>query len=140
MPASDEIQPNPSATLSESGVPSFEDALRDLQQIVTELESGSITLDASLKRFEQGVGLLRECYQFLERADQKIEQLVNLDEHGNCVLVPFDAVATADKPSKSPTVKSPAKKAARSKETRETAPESGEGSPTETETPGKLLF
>ena len=51
---------------------SFEEAIRDLQQIVTELEGGSITLDVSLKRFEEGIGLLRQCYQFLDRTEQRI--------------------------------------------------------------------
>ncbi|MDB5386171.1 MAG: Exodeoxyribonuclease 7 small subunit [Planctomycetaceae bacterium] len=118
--------------------PSFEEAIRDLQQIVSELESGSITLDASLKRFEQGIGLLRQCYQFLDRTEQRIEQLVSLDAAGNCTLVAFDATATADKPTKPATAKSTARKAARTKESVE--PASVAEAPDEPEIPGKLLF
>jgi exodeoxyribonuclease VII small subunit len=118
--------------------PSFEDAIRDLQQIVSDLEGGSITLDASLKRFEQGIGLLRQCYQFLDRTEQRIEQLVSLDAAGNCTLVPFDSTATADKPAKASGAKPTARKATRVKEA---APEvTAVESPEELEGFGKLLF
>jgi exodeoxyribonuclease VII small subunit len=95
--------------------PSFEEALDSLQQIVSDLEGGSITLDASLQRFEQGIGLLRQCYQFLERAEQRIEQLVSLDAQGNCTLVPFDAKSTVEKQSKT-NGKSAAKRGTRAKD------------------------
>lgn len=127
--------------------PSFEEALRDLQQIVSELEGGTITLDQSLKRFEQGIGLLRQCYQFLDRTDQRIEQLVSLDANGNCTLVPFDAVATADKGGKagapkSESVKTPARKSPRNKDTAEPVvkDETPPGTGNDPESEGKLLF
>jgi exodeoxyribonuclease VII small subunit len=95
--------------------PGFEEALRELQQIVTELEDGSISLEQSLSRFEEGIRLLRGCYQVLERAEQKIELLTGLDAQGNPVTTPFDATATAEgsaggaaKPGRR---RSPAKKA-----------------------------
>jgi exodeoxyribonuclease VII small subunit len=119
-------------------VPSFEEAIRDLQQIVSELEGGSITLDASLKRFEQGIGLLRQCYQFLDRTEQRIEQLVSLDAAGNCTLVPFDATATADKPAKTTPAKSTARKSPKAKDPAESA--AAVEPPDEPEMPGKLLF
>ena len=77
--------------------PAFESALAELQRIVHELEGGQVTLDASLKRFEEGIGLLRQCYQFLERAEQRIEILVKLDPEKGADVVPFDATATAEK-------------------------------------------
>lgn len=77
--------------------PAFEIALAELQQIVHELEGGQVTLDASLKRFEEGIGLLRQCYQFLERAEQRIEILVKLDPEKGVELAPFDATATVEK-------------------------------------------
>ena len=121
--------------------PSFEESLLALQQIVSDLEGGAITLDDSLRRFEEGIGLLRQCYQFLEQAELRIEQLVSLDAQGNCTLVPFNATATVDKQAKPP-AKPTARKAARAKEPDPAPP------PVETpaieidnlDIPGKLLF
>lgn len=135
---------NPSST-------SFEEALQSLQQIVGELEGGTIPLDTSLQRFEEGIGLLRQCYQFLDRAEQKIEQLVSLDANGNCVLVPFDSTATLEKQqTRTPTIPV-GKKSNRPKS--EVNPDSPEISATSTDKPidsnvdsasestsGKLLF
>ena len=78
----------------------FEDALRLIEQIVSELEEGRVGLEESLPRFEQGIGLLRQCYGFLERAEQRIELLTGLDPQGNPLTAPFDATATADPPAK----------------------------------------
>jgi exodeoxyribonuclease VII small subunit len=75
---------------------SFEAALTQLQQVVSELEDGSLGLEPSLARFEQGVQLLRNCYQILEQAEQKIELLTGFDAQGNPVSAPFDAAATFD--------------------------------------------
>jgi len=54
----------------------FEDALKKLEEIVEELEGGDITLDKSLAKYEEGVGLLRLCRRKLEQAKKKIEILV----------------------------------------------------------------
>jgi exodeoxyribonuclease VII small subunit len=120
---------------------SFEEAVLSLQKIVADLEGGSITLDESLRRFEEGVGLLRQCYQFLERAEQRIEQLVSLDAQGNITLVPFDATATVEKQAKA-AVKAPAKRTPKAKEP-EVAPPTVEKAPEEDDgldIPDKLLF
>lgn len=142
MTLSQEPGPNDSSpALPPPVAPAFEEALRDLQVIVSELEGGSISLDQSLKRFEQGIGLLRVCYQFLDRADQRIEQLVSLDANGNCTLVPFDAAPTADKAGK-PAAKSASKKTTRSKE-KEAVESSAATNVTpddDAEAMGKLLF
>ena len=130
------------STSSEQALPpSFEESIFALQKIVGDLEGGSITLDESLRRFEEGIGLLRQCYQFLERAELRIEQLVSLDAQGNCTLAPFDATATADKPVKSAS-KSTTKKAAKTKEV-EHPPTVIDVTPTPLDTddiPGNLLF
>ncbi|MFN0053876.1 MAG: exodeoxyribonuclease VII small subunit [Planctomycetales bacterium] len=77
-------------------VPVFEDALQELQSIIHELEEGSIGLEASLTRFEEGVRLLRNCYGILEQAEQRIEILTGMDAEGNPVTAPFDASATME--------------------------------------------
>ena len=90
---------------NETTSPSFEAALGQLQDIVHDLEEGDLGLEPSLARFEEGIRLLRNCYQILEQAEQKIEILTNQDAAGNLVTVPFDATATfdgGDKPAKKP--------------------------------------
>ncbi len=77
----------------------FEAALAELQEIAARLEDGGDGLEASLKEFERGVRLLRVCYQLLEGAEQKIEQLVKFSETGEAALTPFDATATAGQPA-----------------------------------------
>lgn len=81
---------------AEKPMPSFEEALQDLQQIVDELEDGSLGLEESMRRFESGITLLRTCYQVLERAEQRIEVLTGLDREGNPITAPFDASASFD--------------------------------------------
>ena len=73
---------------------SFEEALEKLQTIVGELEQGSLSLDASLKKYEEGVKHLHSCYGALQEAQKKIEVLVSLDEEGKLKTVPFDDAAT----------------------------------------------
>jgi exodeoxyribonuclease VII small subunit len=53
----------------------FEKSLKELEQIVRELESGEINLDQSLKKFEQGIDLYKKCRSTLEIAEKKIKIL-----------------------------------------------------------------
>ena len=53
----------------------FENALKELEQIVRELESGDVNLDQSLKKFEQGIELYKMCRTTLESAEKKIKIL-----------------------------------------------------------------
>lgn len=75
---------------------SFEDSLAELTQIVCDLEDGSVGLEDSLARFEQGMKLLRHCHQVLSAAEQRIEQLTGFDADGNEITAPFEATATID--------------------------------------------
>jgi len=72
----------------------FEESLAQLQQIVNQLEEGSVGLEASLARFEEGVQLLKNCYEILGAAEHRIEILTGQDESGVPVAEPFDAAAT----------------------------------------------
>jgi exodeoxyribonuclease VII small subunit len=55
---------------------SFEDALERLETIVEDLEGGSLTLEESLARYEEGVKLSRRLTQTLDAAEKRIEKLV----------------------------------------------------------------
>ena len=56
--------------------PSFEEALERLETIVEELEAGSLSLEQSLARYEEGVRLSRRLTQTLDQAEKRIERLV----------------------------------------------------------------
>jgi exodeoxyribonuclease VII small subunit len=75
-------------------VADFEAALSELERIVQQLESGSLGLEPSMARFEQGIALLRQCYETLETAEQRIELLTGMDADGNPRTAPFPAAET----------------------------------------------
>jgi exodeoxyribonuclease VII small subunit len=54
----------------------FEKALSRLETIVTELEAGELSLDDSLRIFEEGVKLSKTCLKMLDDAERKVEILV----------------------------------------------------------------
>jgi len=66
----------------------FEDCLARLEQIVSALESGSLSLEESLKVFEEGIGLARHCTRYLDEAERKIE-LLTRDETGGPATKPL---------------------------------------------------
>jgi exodeoxyribonuclease VII small subunit len=66
---------------------SFEDALAELEQLVSHLEQGDISLEESLKSFERGVTLTRTCQQALQEAEQKVQIL--MEKNGTQSLEPF---------------------------------------------------
>ena len=55
---------------------SFEENLRELENIVQKLESGDVSLDEMLELFEQGVSRTKECNEQLKNAEQKISILL----------------------------------------------------------------
>ncbi|MEQ8409505.1 MAG: exodeoxyribonuclease VII small subunit [Gammaproteobacteria bacterium] len=58
----------------------FEKSLSELEDLVSAMEDGDLTLEQSLKAFEQGIKLTRECQTALKQAEQKVQVL--LDESG----------------------------------------------------------
>ena len=66
----------------------FEEALRELEELVESLEQGDLTLEESLARFERGVKLARECRDSLAAAEQRVQVLL-ADESGDESLAPF---------------------------------------------------
>ena len=67
----------------------FETSLKELEKIVRRLENGDLALEESLKLFEDGVKLSRECQERLNQAERRIEILLK-DENGNPALQPID--------------------------------------------------
>ena len=66
----------------------FEDCLARLEQIVGRLETGNLPLEESLKIFEEGIALARNCARYLEDAEKRIEVLTK-DESGALGARPF---------------------------------------------------
>jgi exodeoxyribonuclease VII small subunit len=75
MPAN---KPSPAseATAAGDGETPFEQALERLETIVEELEAGSLTLEESLTRYEEGMRLSRRLTASLDQAEKRIERLV----------------------------------------------------------------
>ncbi len=66
----------------------FELSIEQLEKIVTELESGDLSLEDSIKKFEEGIKLSRLCSRMLDETEQKIMMLVKND-NGQVTEVPF---------------------------------------------------
>lgn len=66
---------------------SFEAALNDLEQVVTRLESGTLSLEESLNEFERGVKLTKQTQKKLSEAEQRVKIL--LTDTPDAELNPF---------------------------------------------------
>lgn len=58
----------------------FEEKMQKLEQIVGELEKGDLNLDDSVKKFEEGINISKECNKILEDAEKKITILVKKED------------------------------------------------------------
>jgi exodeoxyribonuclease VII small subunit len=78
------VLPDDIATLS------FEDALAELEQIVTRLEAGKSKLDDAISAYERGALLKRHCEAKLREAQMKVEQ-IQLQPDGSIAARPLDS-------------------------------------------------
>ena len=62
-------EPKPVAEMS------FEDAMRELEAVVTQLERGDVALEESIKLYERGADLKKRCEEKLREAEAKVEQI-----------------------------------------------------------------
>ena len=65
----------------------FEEALGRLEDIVKKMEAGDMTLEESLKAFEEGIKLARLCSRKLDEAERRVEILIKQEEE--IVIKPF---------------------------------------------------
>ena len=68
---------------------SFEKALDQLEQVVREMESGNLSLENALKKFEDGIKLSKFCSQKLDETEKKITLLMGQTD-GKIVESPFE--------------------------------------------------
>ena len=68
----------------------FEEALQKLETIVDDLESGELSLENSLKSFEKGIKLARQCQEKLSKAELQVQKLI--EEDGELKTTPLKDV------------------------------------------------
>lgn len=69
------------------GKEKFEEALEKLEAIVHQMETGEMSMEESLKAFEEGIKLARYCTKKLDEADRRVDLL--LRQEGELVTKPF---------------------------------------------------
>ena len=72
-------------------VKTFEESMTELEDIVTKLEAGDITLDASLEIFEKGIKLAKTCQKKLDDAEKKVK-ILTTNEDGEMVAEDFGGI------------------------------------------------
>ncbi len=68
---------------------SFEDSMKRLEEVVGRLEGEEVSLEESLKLFEQGVKLMRFCHLRLSEVEEKVQTLVADEKEGGGQLEEF---------------------------------------------------
>jgi len=81
-----------------SPVADFEQRLDELEQLVSRMERGEMSLEESLAAYERGIGLYRHCQKALEEAELRV-RLVSDPEHADASAVPFPAIDPAIDPA-----------------------------------------
>ena len=66
----------------------FEQSMKQLEQIVQELESGDLPLEKAIKKFEEGIQLSKLCARKLDETEKKVSMLLE-DGQGNIKEAPF---------------------------------------------------
>ena len=72
--------------------PTFEEALKRLEEIVALMESGKLTLEEAIERYDEGVKLIALCTHVLDTAEKRIE-ILSRGEGGQVTAGPFSAEA-----------------------------------------------
>jgi len=70
--------------------PTFEACTARLQKIVLDLEDGELPLERSLELFEEGIGIARAAQARLDRAERRVEELLDVDGDGRPVTREMD--------------------------------------------------
>ncbi len=67
----------------------FEKKLNRLEEIVQKMEKGDLSLEDSLKLFEEGIKLSRDCHGQLSNAEAQVKKLVSIDNNGQAITEDF---------------------------------------------------
>ena len=66
--------------MTKKNTPDFESSIKKLEDIVSKLEAGNLDLDTSIKSFEEGVALVKECQKIISEAELKVNKLLDSGE------------------------------------------------------------
>jgi exodeoxyribonuclease VII small subunit len=80
----------PSERQQVAGEESYDAIVTRLERVVSELESGQLTLEQSIEKFSEGVRLAKDASRKLDEAERRVEMLVR-GADGEDEAVPFDA-------------------------------------------------
>lgn len=72
----------------------FEKSLTELEALVERMEEGNLSLEESLKAFENGIRLTQQCQQALANAEQRVQMLVQ--QNGELQSIPFNDATIDD--------------------------------------------
>ena len=69
---------------------SFEEKVKRLEEIVEKLENSELGIEESLKLFQEGMKLGKECKDFLKKLELKVNKILEIDDDGNLISESFD--------------------------------------------------
>jgi exodeoxyribonuclease VII small subunit len=81
--------------MAENNLRKFEDELADLEGIVSQIDSGELSLEESISAFERGVALVRSLNQKLDEVERRVEVLVR-DSRGELKRSPYQGDLVRD--------------------------------------------
>lgn len=87
-------EPNEAGSSEMVPEPSFEAGLKELEDIVTKMEAGQVSLDEAVKLYERGMLLQKRCQKQLEDARLRIEKIA-VSHEGELTLEPFEDMDTS---------------------------------------------
>lgn len=82
--------PSTEAAAEPSSIAQFEQSLDELEQLVAKMEGGELSLDESLRSFERGIALFRNCQNALEQAELRVKLVLDPNDPASAVAFPGD--------------------------------------------------
>ena len=67
----------------------FEKKIKELENIVEKLGSGELSLEDSIKFYEKGIKLSHECSRQLNKSEEKVQQLIDINSEGKLLTKDF---------------------------------------------------
>ena len=67
---------------------SYEESVKRLEKIVEDVESGNLSLDESIKKYEEGIALYKNCSKLLQEYENKVE-ILSKNQDGEIKLEEF---------------------------------------------------
>lgn len=72
---------------TETDLPSLEQSLAEIDQLIDKMEKNELTIEQSLNNFERGIKLIKHCQKILTEAEQKVQILIHTNDQDQ--LLPY---------------------------------------------------